>query len=261
MGAAVLTAMVTLGASMGCGSETPEATAEATAEAAPTVPGAPMSQQTTPAETEAGRMTAPRPETPLPPVGTTQPEGEMDCLANRGQLEDSTLRKLLDGELPSLRAREFMDCLTDTTIARMVLTDNMRRSVEMSDATETCMATPESGALYRGAYGMNELTEPQLLYEREFLILTTVLLTAAKCMTDDEWQLMQMTEDERLLLTCMGKTEAGDDIIEGMTPLSKDSLDLLDASSARCMKELGIPPEPTGPEPTGPEPTGPDKRE
>ena len=201
MGAAILTAMVTLGPSMGCGSETPEATAEAT----PGIPRAPMSRQTTPAETEAGRMTAPTPETPLPPVGTTKPEGEMDCLANRGQLEDSTLRELLDGELPSLRAREFMDCLTDTTIARMVLTDNMRRSVEMSDATETCMATPESGALYRAAYGMNELTEPQLLYEREFLILTTVLLTAAKCMTDDEWQLMQMAEEERLLLTCMGK--------------------------------------------------------
>ena len=141
-----------------------------------------------------------------------------------------------------------MNCLADTTIARMVLTDNMRRSVGMSKATENCMATQESGALYRAAYWMNQLTEPQLLYEREFLILTTVLLTAAKCMTADEWQLMRMAEEERLLLTCMGKTEAGEDIIQAMTPLSKDSLDLLDASSTRCMTELGIPPEPTGPD-------------
>ena len=197
------------------------------------------------------------------------PAHEQECLPDAvKQGKDPMAANAEDGPLPEEALMQLMDCLSDESIALVMIIPILEEDGELSQETKDCISNGPTGSLLKKI--ITEIASMQKSENHEgaaqkFMAMTLgMMLSTTQCLNEEEATRMGMSLQERDALTCItgGDPENStfvEDFMEAMITQDEEALATFENISEECYATTGVAEVPQGLEAKDPEaPQGPE---
>ena len=169
------------------------------------------------------------------------PQEELACLE-----EDFPIGEVWQG--PSMPMPEDMEatralfnCLSDESIARMMITPSFQEEDAVSPETAECIAQGPAGGIIRAIVtGTEPQEEPEAMMGTMLAAMMGMTVVMLDCLSDEEWAERGMEPGDRQMLDCISEQIDMEEMITAVLEQDMEKLEQFGALTETCA--MGRPP-------------------
>ena len=155
----------------------------------------------------------------------------------------------------------LFNCLSDESIARMLIIPSFQEEAVVSQETAECIAQGPTGGIIRAIVAGPEMQEePEAMMGTTLATMMAMTVVMLDCLNDEEWAERGMKPQDREMLRCINRQIPMEEMVDAVLRQDMEKLEQLETLSDACAMESQPTSLPENREGAPATPTVPDER-